>query len=87
MDDHICLVFPSQLFCLPNGRILASVLGGDTFIALTPYGPTVIIRYHMLVPGPPPLALTAAFKKEFYKFTQHIYPGAGFVAFRHFALY
>ena len=87
MDDHICLVFPGQAFCFINGRILAAVLGGDTFIPLTPYGPPVIIGYHVLVPGPSPLALTAAFKKDLYKFTQHVYPGAGFVAFRHFALY
>ena len=52
MDDHICLVFSGQAFCLINGRILASVFRGDTFITLTPYCPTVLIGYHVLVPGP-----------------------------------
>jgi hypothetical protein len=87
MDDHICLVFPGQTFCLINGRILAAVLGSDTFIPLTPYGPPVFKRYHVLVPCPTLFALTAAFKKDLYKFAQHVYPGTGFVAFRHFALY
>jgi len=87
MDNHISLVFSSQAFCFSNGRILASVFRGDTFIPLTPYGPTVFIRYNVLVPGPSSFALTSTFKKDLYKFTQNVYPGSGFVAFRHFAFF
>jgi hypothetical protein len=87
MDDHICLVFPSQSFRFSNGRILASVFRGDTFIAFTPYGPTVFMRYHVLVPRPSLFALTPTFKKDFYQFNQNGYPRSGFGAFRHFAFF
>lgn len=68
MDDHIGLIFSGQAFCLIDGRILQAVFGGDTFVPLTPYGPTVIIRYHVLVPGPSLFALPAALKKGLYQF-------------------
>jgi hypothetical protein len=87
MDNYIGLVFSGQAFCFVNGRILASVFRGDTFIPLAPYGPTAIIWHHVLVPGPPAFALTRTFKKDLNQFTQNVYPGAGFVAFRHFAFF
>jgi hypothetical protein len=87
MDNHICLVFSGQAFCFIDGRILASVFGGDAFIAFSPYGPTFIIRHHVLVPGPSLFALTAAFKKDLYKFNQHVYPGAEFLVCGHFAFF
>jgi hypothetical protein len=74
MDNHIGLVFSGQAFCFSNGRILAAVFGGNTFIPLSPYGPTVIIGHNVLVPGSSLCTLTAAFKKDLYKFNQHIYP-------------
>ena len=87
MDNHICLVFSGQAFCLIDGRILAAVFGGDTFIPFTSYGPTVIIGHHVLVPGPSSFALTAAFKKDLYKFNQHVYPGAGFLVCGHLVFF
>jgi hypothetical protein len=72
MDDHIGPVFPGQAFCLIDRSILEPVFGGDTFISLTPYGPTVIIGYHVLVPGPSSLALPTALKKGLNKFTQNM---------------
>ncbi len=87
MDDHIGLVFPGQAFCFVDGRILQAVLGGDAFVPLTPYGPNVLVGYHVLVPSPASLALAAALKKGLNKFAQNVYPRTGFVAFGHVAFF
>jgi hypothetical protein len=85
MDNDIGLVFPGQAFCFSYGRILATVFGGDPFIAFASYRPIVLIGYHVLVPGPTPFALTRAFKKDLYQFDQNGYPRFGGVAFGHVA--
>jgi hypothetical protein len=87
VDNYIRLVFPGQAFGFVNGRILSPVFGGDTFIPLPPHGPSAIIRYYVLVPGPSPFALPHAFKKDLHKITYNVYPGSAFVIFRHFACF
>lgn len=64
VDNHIGSVFSGQSLCLSNGCFLQPVFGGDALIPLPPYGPNPFIGHYMLVPGPSPFALTAAFKKE-----------------------
>ena len=87
VNNHICLVLSGQLFCLPNGCILTPVFRRNTFIPLTPYGPTVFMWYHMLVPGPSPFALTRTFKKDLCQLNYNVCPGSGFVAFCHTAFF
>ena len=51
MDDHIGLAFSGDAFGFTDSRALLAVFGGDALIPLPPYGPAVLIRHHMLVPG------------------------------------
>ena len=73
MNDHIGLLPPGDGFCLSDSGFLFSVLGGNSFIALPSHGPTVFIRYYMLMPGSGPGTLTGTFKNGlnyFKKFTK-----------------
>jgi hypothetical protein len=67
MNDHIGLVFFGNTFRLSNGSALFAVFGGDPLIALSTYGPIVLIGYHMLVPGTAPGLGTRAFKNGIYQ--------------------
>jgi len=69
MDNHISLVFSGKLLRFPDGRILVPVFRGDALVPLSPYGPTLFIGHHVLVPRPALFALTGTFKKELYELT------------------
>lgn len=51
VDDDIGLVFSSQGLGFVDGGALFAVFGGNPFIPLAPYRPTVFVGNHVLVPG------------------------------------
>jgi hypothetical protein len=67
VDNYVGLVFSSQSFCFPDGRILAAVFGGDAFIPFAAYRPPFFVRHHMLMIGSPTRTSTGAFKKYFHQ--------------------